>query len=305
MDDYTPDYDEPFVEIGGAASVGNTAACLVYAMGYRNLQLYGYDSSHRADKSHAFHQPLNNGDPCAWVTFCGKQYLVSLTMKLQAEKFQETARDLKQLGCTIAVHGDGLLPDMYNTPKETMTEQEKYERMWAISEYRTLSPGEDAVPAFLKQVTERGTLLDIGCGTGRAGLKLKEAGFDVTLMDFTDNSRDYHALTLPFVRHDLTQSLPLAATYGYCCDVMEHIAPDQIVRVLLNILWATDRTFFQISTEPDRFGAVINQDLHLTVMPGSWWLDTIRVLGVTVDWFEETAGDIQCLVTTRRTHAAR
>ena len=296
MDDYTPDYPEPFVEIGGAASVGNTATCLAFAMGYRNIQIYGYDSSHRNGHGHAFHQKMNDGDPCALVTFGGKEYLCSLTMKLQAEKFQETARTLQQLGCHIEVHGDGLLPDMWNVPKETLTEQQKYERMWAYPGYRVHSPGEQAVETFLSLVVERGTLLDIGCGTGRAGLKLKEAGFDVTLMDFTDNSRDYQAMTLPFVQHDLTQPFPVGAQYGYCTDVMEHIPTADVPMVLCNILHSVNTCFFQISTQPDSMGAVINQDLHLTVKPASWWKERLETYGVTVLWMHESESDVQLLV---------
>lgn len=297
MDDYTPDYPEPFVEIGGAASVGNTATCLAFAMGYRNLQIYGYDSSHRNGNGHAFHQKMNDGDPCASVTFCGKEYLCSLTMKLQAEKFQETGRTLQQLGCHIEVHGDGLLPAMWNTPKEALSEQEKYERMWAVNGYRNYSPGEHAVQDFLDIMDDdRGPLIDIGCGTGRAGVKLKEAGYEVTLMDFTDNSRDYQAMTLPFIQHDITQPFPIKADYGFCTDVMEHIPTDQVPDVLRNIFKATKLSWFQISTRPDHFGAVINQDLHLTVQPKAWWIEQMNAVGGIVVHATERDGDVQLKV---------
>jgi SAM-dependent methyltransferase len=297
IDELMPDGYPAHVQIGGAASVGNTATCLAYAMGYRNLQIYGYDSSHRNGNGHAFHQKMNDGDPCAFVSFCGKDYLVSLTMKLQAEKFQETARDLKQLGCHIDVHGDGLLPAMFNMPKEVLSEQEKYERMWAIPGYRQYSPGEEAVQDFLNVIDDdRSTLLDIGCGTGRAGVKLKEAGYAVTLMDLTDNSRDYAALTLPFIQHDITKAFPIKADYGYCADVMEHIPTDQVPAVLRNIMRSTKLCFFQISTQPDHFGSVINQDLHLTVQPKDWWIQQINACGGIVVHAREQEGNVQLKV---------
>ncbi len=293
IDEVLPDYDEDYCLIGGAASVGNTAACLAYALGYRTLHLYGYDSSHRDGQGHAFSQPMNNGDPCAMVRFCGKDYLTSLTMKLQAEKFQLTARDLTQLGCTLHVHGSGLLPDMYNTPKEALTEQQKYERMWTMQAYRTHAPGETCVDAFLALAPERGTVLDIGCGTGRGGLRLKEAGYAVTLVDFTENSRDYEALVLPFVQHDLTQPFPRTARYGYCTDVLEHIPTPDVPTVLRHIVAATEQAFFQISTEPDQLGALINQELHLTVQPLDWWVQQLQDAGATVLQATPVDGGIQ------------
>jgi 2-polyprenyl-3-methyl-5-hydroxy-6-metoxy-1,4-benzoquinol methylase len=217
-------------------------------------------------------------------------------MKLQAEKFQETARSLKQIGVHLEVHGDGLLPAMYNTPKEALSEQEKYERMWTVKGYRDHSPGEAAVETFLENVKGRGDLVDIGCGTGRAGLKLKEAGFTVTLMDFTENSRDYEAMVLPFVKHDVTKPFPFFSYYGFCADMLEHIPTDQVSSVLRNILRGTYISFLQISTQPDTFGSVINQDLHLTVKPGAWWKEQIEDAGGIVSWLSETDHDVQLVV---------
>lgn len=301
IDDLMPDgYPEHF-QVGGAASVGNTALCLAYAMGYRRLEIYGYDSSHRNGKGHAFHQAMNDGDPCALVTFCGKEYLVSLTMKLQAEKFQKTARELQQLGVTVNVHGDGLLPDMWNAPKEKISEQEKYERMWAIDGYREVAPGEHAVDLFHQLVKEPSTLIDFGCGTGRAGVKLAELGYRVTLVDFADNCRDYQSMTLPFLQWDLTHAIPLKAKYGYCTDVMEHIQTEQVQSVLQTILSAAETCFFQISTQPDQMGALIGQDLHLTVQPWGWWVEAFRQAGAEILWSDDSGDTVQFLV--RRVHA--
>lgn len=297
IEELFPDVYPEHALMGGAASVGNTATCLAYAMGYRTLNLYGYDSSHRNGEGHAFHQAINDGDPCAKVVFNGKEYLTSLTMKLQAERFQSTGRELEQAGCTIVVHGDGLLPTLWNTPSELLTEQEKYERMWRVPGYRTYSPGEESVETFLGLVATPGTVLDIGCGTGRASVKLKEAGFQPILLDFTENSRDYPAMVLPFFQHDLDRPFPVKAEYGYCVDVLEHIPTEKVRSVLQNILSACHGPIFlQISTEPDQFGAVINQDLHLTVKPGEWWAEQIQSVGGVITWVNTREHDVQFLV---------
>lgn len=280
-------YEDGYCLIGGSASVGNTATCLAYALGFRELHLYGYDSSHRNEKGHAFPQPLNDGDPCAYVEFNGKTYLASLTMKLQAERFMETSKALLEMGATLHVHGDGLLPDLYNAPREALTEVEKYERMWGLDAYRNLAPGEECAELFLKVAQPHGQkVIDFGCGTGRGALKIAEC-CPVLCVDFTENSRDEAAKHLPFLRADLTKPIPAQAPFGYCTDVMEHIPPEDVATVIRNVMASAPVVFFQISTEPDLLGALINQDLHLTVKPHGWWRDLFTSLGYSVQWDEE------------------
>lgn len=274
-----PPYEGPYVLIGGAASVGNTATCLAYALGFRELHCYGYDSSHRDNDSHAFRQPMNDDEPCTDVEFQGKRYRCSITMKLQAEKFQETALALKLAGASVHVHGDGLLPAMWNVPRETMSEGEKYNLMWQYDTYRNVSPGEHLVDTFLEVVKPHGEVIDFGCGTGRAALAMAAKGLSVTLMDFTVNSRDEAARSLPFVQHDLTLPCPISAPFGFCTDVMEHIPPADVETVLRNVCDAADTVFFQISTVPDELGALIGQDLHLTVKPHAWWREELQKVG--------------------------
>jgi hypothetical protein len=132
-----------------------------------------------------------------------------------------------------------------------------------------------------------GLVIDFGCGTGRAAVKIKEYGCFVQLIDFTDNSRDPAAIALPFRQHDLTEPLNMMAKYGYCTDVMEHIAPENVDTVIQNIMAAARTTFFQISTVPDNLGAIIGQQLHLTVRPHQWWKATFERLGYVVEWERE------------------
>lgn len=273
-DDLLP-RQEGYVLIHGSASVGNTALPLVYALGYRKIHLYGYDSSHKGAKSHPFPQPMNAGEPCAHVSFNGKQYLTSFVMKMQAERFQQIARILEEMGCELHVHGYGLLPDMWRAPAEELSERDKYERVWGFPQYRAYAPGEECVAHFLQEVNPSAgsRVIDFGCGTGRAGLKLKAAGLDPVLLDFAVNARDPEAYSLPFLQSDLTQRIPIPAPYGFCTDVLEHIPPADVETVVSNIMAAARTVYFQISTVPDSGGALIGQPLHLMVRPHAWWLD--------------------------------
>jgi predicted RNA methylase len=66
-------------------------------------------------------------------------------------------------------------------------ERETYEAMWAVTAYAAHSPGETYLPMFLDMAKPgRGaTILDAGCGSGKGGLALRAAGFDVRLCDLT------------------------------------------------------------------------------------------------------------------------
>lgn len=279
-----PSHDDGYAIIGASVSVGNTALVLLYALGYRTIHVFGMDSSHRNGESHPYRQPMNDGEPCTIVECNGKRFTCSVTMSLQAQYFMERARQLKDAGVAITVHGDGLLPEMFNHPP---SEQEKYRRMWECSEYRAFSPGEQAVAAFLDLVDIRNrSLIDFGCGTGRAGMALADAGATVVLVDFTDNSRDAAARSLPFQRHDLTRPLNRFAEFGYCTDVLEHIPTEDVSLVIENIMSAATTVFFQISTVADSFGSMIGKVLHLTVRPHAWWCDLFERRGYRIAWQE-------------------
>jgi hypothetical protein len=265
--------------VGGGAAVGNSALCVAYVLGFRTFEIYGYDSSHRGDDSHAYPQPMNQFIPTVNVEWAGKTYLSSYAMKAQAEKFQFTAQALRGEGCTLNVHGEGLLPAMWNTDASQLTERDKYRLMWSTDGYRENSPGEGIVPTILEVMKPHGLVIDFGCGTGRAALELSKAGCDVLLIDFADNARDEEAMGLPFLEWDLTRSLPPHAEFGICTDVMEHIPTEDVDTVLRNVTDAADTVFFQISTVPDHFGDMLDTHLHLTVQPHEWWHERLQRFG--------------------------
>ena len=282
-----PEYHKDYALIGGGVSVGISAMCIAYTMGFRKIKCFGYDSSHRDNESHAFRQAMNDMEPLTTIRSNGKTYLCSFTMKQQAHKFQETAKALMDAGCKIDVIGDGLLPSIWNGPK--MSEQEKYQQMWDIDGYRQVSPGELVAKTFIEVVKpEAGSRIgDFGCGTGRGGLAIsKLIDCDMTMIDFTENSRDPEAQGFRFIKADLTNPIPAMVRHGYCCDVMEHIAPEDVDEVLNNVLSACKDCFFQISTIPDSMGAEIGQQLHLTVEPHSWWKEKLLKHGKVL-WEKE------------------
>lgn len=272
--------------LGGEASSGLGALCVAYCLGFRRLEIFGYDSCHKHNNSHAYRQRMNDVIPVMPFTWAGRSFQTSVTMRTQAERFPIIAQALQQEGVKLTVWGDGLLQHIWNTPSENLAERDKYAKMWMFDAYRAMSPGELSAGRFLAEmhVDGSGPVIDFGCGTGRGGLALERAGLEVILTDFVSNCRDQEALGLQFLEWDLTLPCPLRAPYGYCCDVMEHIPPAGVEAVINNIMGSSPKVFFQISTIPDSFGTMIGHSLHLTVKNHIWWRELFEKLGYRVTY---------------------
>lgn len=176
-------------------------------------------------------------------------------------------------------------------------EQQKYEDVWSHPEYRAVAPGEDSVVTFLAQASPKkgDQVIDFGCGTGRGAQAIKDAGLDVTGVDFAANCLDPQ-VQVKFVQADLTQKIPVSAKFGYCTDVMEHLPPESVDSVIKNILDSATLVFFQISCVDDVMGYLVGAPLHLTVKPHSWWKEQFEQNGAKVLWSEDLKESCQFYV---------
>jgi 2-polyprenyl-3-methyl-5-hydroxy-6-metoxy-1,4-benzoquinol methylase len=166
-------------------------------------------------------------------------------------------------------------------------DRQKYEDLAAVPAYADHSPGEQYAPMFLELVGEqRGSVLDAGCCTGKGGLALAKAGFDVTLCDYTD------ALLIPeAARLGFLGVRTLWTSYGlrqfgfvYCCDVLEHIPREFTMLTASNLVRkARHGAFFSIALTPDSFGAWVGKPLHETVESFVWWRDRLKEFGTLED----------------------
>lgn len=175
----------------------------------------------------------------------------------------------------------------------TEVEKTKYSQMWDIHEYGDISPGMNIVDAFVKisGCKPGESLIDLGTGSGKAALRLNSKyKLKVQTLDITSS----HCMR-PEAR-ELFRGLHTEAClwsnwpdklqtfdYAYCCDVMEHIPPEFTMLCLANMFRAAKHVFIQVDVEPEGWGDLINETLHLTVMPFVWWRDHIAEFGTILD----------------------
>jgi len=169
------------------------------------------------------------------------------------------------------------------------SERQKYVDVWSLDAYAAYSPGEAYLPLFLDMIgTERGTILDAGCGSGKGALALHEAKFNVSLCDLTDAGLVQEARFLPFTQACLWNRLAPQLPYRfggkfdwvYCCDVLEHIPTPFTMLVISRLLEISKRgVFLSISLMPDQFGVWIGKTLHQTVQPFNAWKQQLNTVG--------------------------
>jgi SAM-dependent methyltransferase len=179
-----------------------------------------------------------------------------------------------------------------------LEEQTKYRKVWSHQQYRKYSPGEQLVPvmhAAVKGDPDDQTLLDLGCGSGRASMRLYELGFRVTMADFI---YDIECLD-PDIK-GAQEYIQLNAwgenwpdrkwDWIYCCDMLEHLPPKKVEHALVNIRDHADHAFLSIHFGDDMFGRLVGKKLHLTVRPFVWWVEKLRGHG-TVRQARDMAGN--------------
>lgn len=168
-------------------------------------------------------------------------------------------------------------------------ERAKYEEVWSYQSYRkSASPGLQHVDHFIEMaMPEPGSsVIDIGCGTGEAGLALAERGFNVWWLDITSKALSPKVPRERFIEMpiwDHRWRMPTWWDYGFCCDVMEHIPTEFTMLALERVRCTCQTSFFAIALRPDEFGSLIGYPLHLTVRSFAWWRDHLAEFGLVSD----------------------
>jgi 2-polyprenyl-3-methyl-5-hydroxy-6-metoxy-1,4-benzoquinol methylase len=178
---------------------------------------------------------------------------------------------------------------MLHIVDSTAPERTKYEEIWSYPEYKVFSPGLENVERFIEvlEPIAMASLIDIGCGSGCAGMKFANLGFRVTWLDLTDAALDEQIDRTRFIQAALWDNWGInnkrGWDYGFCCDVMEHLPPEYTMLALDRIFKACGTTWLQIALHDDGFGKFIGKPLHLTVQSFAWWRDRIATLGTLTE----------------------
>lgn len=101
--------------VAGGSTAGLNAISIATMLGYRKIHIYGMDSSYDDDRHHAYEQDLNDNEKTMTVTVGGEEFHTAPWMAEQACQFSELYPQLLSMGCTITIHGEGLLPHMAAT----------------------------------------------------------------------------------------------------------------------------------------------------------------------------------------------
>jgi SAM-dependent methyltransferase len=153
------------------------------------------------------------------------------------------------------------------------SERAKYAECWQSDVYRKACHGlalwRDHRAFF---PANPGSVLDIGCGTGRLFGHLRDNGIHATAIDLVDGldpeirekyGHWFHALPIQDIG-----DLGVRFSLGVCCDVMEHLPESEVDAALRAIRAATDTSVFMIA---NHVSTHLGHELHLTQQPPEWW----------------------------------
>jgi hypothetical protein len=272
--------------LGGGQTVGTRAICIATTLGFKNIFIYGFDSSYDKDKHHAYEQKQNDTQRTIKLEINGEEFITTPILARQVDTYLQMKNLLKKQDVKITLRSEGYALAVQNFVEKTKElndtvekkETHKYNQMWNIDNYRKVAPGEFMVENAIEKLglTTDDKIIDFGVGTGRGAKKFQDKGFSITGVDLSINCLDKD-VNVPLCIASLW-NLPenLTCDYGYCTDVMEHIPTDKVEDVILGISKACKKgVYFQICLTEDHMGAYIDDHLHLTVKPSEWWVDIL------------------------------
>lgn len=107
------EYDPKAIAFGGGATIGMTALALGAALGYRDVTLYGYESSFEGDNRRVWNQPQNIGEILIDVWVEDRKYITTPALASQVTEFRPFLAAVTEMfpDFEVKLMSDGLLRD--------------------------------------------------------------------------------------------------------------------------------------------------------------------------------------------------
>lgn len=289
--------------ITGGSNIGLRAMVLARFLGFKKMTVFGMDFSFKeTGEQHAGWHPKELGNIHA-VEVEGKRYLTNPPMHQYAQEF---FKEVTKIGAIeVDFVGDGLLQAKVRERLKTkplIPIQEKRALIAAIlpnvisAEYleqnRMLHQTNPAygvggsrradIVRQLIEKTKPSSVLDYGCGKGTLGA----------------------SLAIPIWEYDPAipgkDQTPRPADLVICTDVLEHIEPDYLDHVLLDISRCTMKMCYAvIHTGPAKKTLPDGRNTHLIQKPLEWWKEQFAKY-FTIHLMGEVGKEISVLLAPKR-----
>lgn len=269
----------------GGCSVGLRTMTIARFFGFTDIHVFGMDGSEGSTGKHAAEHPNQAPNGSFFVEYKGTKYFTNPGF-LEAAK--QTFHELDQMSDVKATfYGEGLVQAMAKDyePKPGKGTKIAFAKPNLITpEYRKLN-----------QELHK-SRLDYGVGGGRhADTVKKMMGADSKIKSVLDYGcgKGYlaKALGFPIWEYDPAipgkEESPKPADLVVCADVLEHVEPDRINFVLLDLARCVKRVgYFVIHTGPSSKTLADGRNAHVLQKPKDWWQKKLAKLFVVGKIFE-------------------
>lgn len=261
--------------ITGGSNVGLRAMTIARFFGYLDQHIFGMDGCEGAEvgKKHAAAHPLQDGTGhslCEYPEGSGKMWRTTPGM---LESARQTWHELDMMGdVTATFYGHGLVQEMWKhyqpKPKPNRPAIAIAHPSVISEDYRTLNRQLHEANDFygvggakhadtvrkLRESLHATSVLDYGCGKGMLAASLE---FPIWEYDPAIPGKD---------------ELPRPADLVVCTDVLEHIEPEHLAAVLLDLKRVTKKMgYFVIHTGPASKTLPDGRNTHLLQRGEAWW----------------------------------
>jgi len=265
----------------GGTMAGLRALTLADALGFRRVEMYGFDATAniKDGKAQLYAYPKKRGEAIIEVECdkCGEKFPTTLVLQNQVNEFLFWRKALEWID--IKIIGGGLIShyvDHIPSPEWAeyrWTEEYKQMQLELHKNEKYGNTGKQYAQIFFQAISQLAkkhdevTVLDYGAAKGRTVSAIQKEYWIPPHVSFYNFD--------PFVEEYAGKPQP--ATFVICTDVMEHVEPECTIAVLDHIQYLTkNMVFFSISLTPAKKTLPDGRNAHINLRDPEFWLRKIR-----------------------------